>query len=192
MVFNNFLFWNLQNVVQVDQARIAEGVLDGALNVAANANFRGQAIPGHLPDIGLGINENCLFGPVIPAPVDHIHVEEPPVNAQAEVEAGQVNERVEADEADVAEVVEQVDEAGAGAGAAQHLEENEAEKSALEEVRELIHRHISFRFIQKLCSEDIYMFRFFSKRNAYHTLLYYFYFSLIYVSVWKNQQRDVK
>ncbi|BFZ15796.1 hypothetical protein BsWGS_18835 [Bradybaena similaris] len=52
-----------ENQGLLDQARIAENVLDGTLNAATGAGF----IPGHsvangrLPDIGLGINENRLF-----------------------------------------------------------------------------------------------------------------------------------
>ncbi|XP_059170632.1 coiled-coil domain-containing protein 91-like isoform X2 [Physella acuta] len=46
---------------QLDQARIAENVLDGTLLAGAGPAFHQSLVNGRLPDIGLGINENRLF-----------------------------------------------------------------------------------------------------------------------------------
>ncbi|XP_005099485.1 coiled-coil domain-containing protein 91 [Aplysia californica] len=149
-----------QNANHVNQARIAENVLDGTLNVTAGANLvpaPGQ-VNGRLPDIGLGINENRLFGQAPPAASpghpDALPInDQPPLNlpgeevpaaarvpvvapppAQDGAEEENVANRPREPEVEAAPAEE--------AGDGQNAQQNAAEKSALQEqINSLLERN---------------------------------------------------
>ncbi|KAH9503333.1 hypothetical protein Btru_072759 [Bulinus truncatus] len=72
---------DLFSTINVNQARIAENILDGTLNAAAVPDFHPNIglANGHLPDIGLGINEGHLFNLLEDA--------HPPLQADQNIEA---------------------------------------------------------------------------------------------------------
>ncbi|KAI8781323.1 coiled-coil domain-containing protein 91 [Biomphalaria glabrata] len=103
---------DLFDEININQARIAENILDGTLLASAGSNFHPNLgiSNGHLPDIGLGINESRLFNqpdnegqlpvnPVVRASSLELLIEAPDVEANVLL--------LERDQEHVAPVVEE-------------------------------------------------------------------------------------